>query len=79
MGLNKYRVTRVVGGTEYTAVKVGVCYLETDLFTNVNKLCPSCDTWSAQAGKLLGKCTHVPKPVPNLCMSCVQAWKLLVH
>ena len=25
------------------------------------------------------KCTHVPKPVSNLCMSCVQAWTLLVH
>ena len=33
---------------------------------------------SAQAGKLLGN-VHVPKPVPNLCMSCVQAWTLLVH
>ena len=33
--------------------------------------CPSWETaW---------KCTHVPKPVPNLCMSCVQAWALLVH
>ena len=21
----------------------------------------------------------MPKPVPNLCMSCVQAWELLVH
>ena len=28
--------------------------------------------------KLLGN-VHVPKPVPNLCMSCVQAWALLVH
>ena len=28
----------------YTAVKVGVPNLETDLFTNVNKLCPSCNT-----------------------------------
>ena len=27
-----------------TAIKVGVPNLETDLFTNVNKLCPSCDT-----------------------------------
>ena len=27
-----------------TAVKVGVSNLETDLFTNVNQLCPSCDT-----------------------------------
>ena len=27
-----------------TAVKVGVPNLETDLFTNVNKLCPSCNT-----------------------------------
>ena len=59
-----------------TAIKVGVPNLETDLFTNVNKLCPSCDTQSAQAGKLLG---NVPKPVPNLCMSCVQAWILLAH
>ena len=25
------------------------------------------------------KCTPVPKPVPNLCISCVQAWTLLVH
>ena len=63
-----------------TAIKVGVPNLETDLFTNVNKLCSSCDTQSAQAGKLHAwKCTHVPKPVPNLCMSCVQAWTLLVH
>ena len=52
--------------------------METDLFTNVNKLCPSCDTWSAQAGKLLAN-VHVPKPVSNLHMSCVQAWTLLVH
>ena len=22
---------------------------------------------------------HVPKPVPNLCTACVQAWTLLVH
>ena len=29
---------------EFTAIKVGVPNLETDLFTNVNKLCPSCDT-----------------------------------
>ena len=25
------------------------------------------------------KCTHVPKPVSNLCTTCVQAWTLLVH
>ena len=25
------------------------------------------------------KCTHVPKPVPNLCTACAQAWTLLVH
>ena len=61
-----------------TDTKVGVPNLETDLFTNVNKPCPSCDAWSAKAGKLLGN-VHVPKPVPNLCMSCVQAWALLVH
>ena len=61
-----------------TAVKVGVSNLETDLFTNVNQLCPSCDTWSAQAWKLLGN-VHVPKPVSNLCTACVQAWTLLVH
>jgi len=28
----------------FTVVKVGVSNLETDLFTNVNKQCPSCDT-----------------------------------
>ena len=49
----------------FTAIKVGVRNLETDLFTNVNKPCPSCD--------------RVLKPLPNLCMSCVQAWALLVH
>ena len=30
----------------------------------------------------LGNCLEMytwPKPVPNLCMSCVQAWTLLVH
>ena len=28
----------------FTAVKAGVPNLGTDLFTNLNKLCPSCDT-----------------------------------
>ena len=25
------------------------------------------------------KCIHVPNPVPDLCIACVQAWTLLVH
>ena len=72
-----------------TAVKVGVSNLETDLFTNVNQLCPSCDTWSAQAGKLLGN-VHM---CPSQCPICAQhvyklgyslhtratAWALLAH
>ena len=62
-----------------TAIKVGVPNLETDLFTNVNKLCPSCDTQECPSWETAWKCTHVPKPVSNLCMSCVQAWTLLVH
>ena len=64
--------------TKDTAIKVGVPNLQTDLFTNVNKLCPSCETQSAQTWKLLRN-VHLSKPVLNLCMSCVQAWTLLVH
>ena len=70
--------TRTEKNCTNTVVKVGVPTLENDLFTNVNKLCPSCDTSSAQAWKLLGN-VHVPKPVPNLCTACVQAWTRLVH
>ena len=76
-------------GVSDTALKAGVPNLETDLFTNVNKPCPSCDTWSAQAGKLLGN-VHM---CPSQCPSCAcpvyklghtlytgaTAWTLLVH
>ena len=72
-----------------TAIKVGVPNLETDLFTNVNKLCPSCDTWSAQAWKLLGNVHMCPSQCP-ICACPVYklghslytgatAWTLLVH
>ena len=72
-----------------TATKVGVPNLETDLFTNVNKLCPSCDTQSAQAGKLLGNVHMCPSQCP-ICACPVYklghplytgttAWTLLVH
>ena len=73
----------------FTAIKVGVPNLETDLFTNVNKSCPSCDTWSAQAGKLLGNVHMCPSQCP-ICACPVYklghslytgatAWTLLVH
>ena len=66
-------------GVSDTALKVGVPNLETDLFTNVNKPCPSCDIWSAQAGKLLGNvhmCPASSQAVHVLCTSlgtpCIQ-------
>ena len=72
-----------------TAIKVGVPNLETDMFTNVNKLCPSCDTQSAQAGKLLGnvhmclsECPICACPVYKLGHSLytgATAWTRLVH
>ena len=73
----------------HTAIKVGVPNLETDLFTNANKLCPSCDTQKAQAGKLLGNVHMCPSQCP-ICACPVYklghslytgatAWTLLVH
>ena len=56
--LGTQQVQRTTKPAEITAVKVGVPNLETDLFTNVNKLCPSCNTSECPSLETAWKCTR---------------------
>ena len=70
-------------------MKLGVPKLETALFTNVNKQCPSCDTKSVKAEKLLGNAHMWPSQCPTWARSVYKlgyclytratAWTPLVH